>query len=65
MKNSEMNQEDELRPEYDLKNLRIRKFGPSRTLLPQHGVILEPDVASLFPDSDSVNEALRLSLIHI
>lgn len=59
MKNNEIDQDDELRKEYDLNNLRIRKFGPERTRLPQHGVILEPDVAAFFPDSDAVNEALR------
>ena len=49
---------DELRPEYDLKNLRVRKFGPGRK---QFGnfVKLEPDVAAVFPDAASVNEALR------
>ena len=49
---------DELRPEYDLRNLRVRKFGPARK---QFGnfVKLEPDVASVFPDAASVNEALR------
>lgn len=52
-------QDDELLPEYDLKNLRVRKFGPSRTSFPQHGVVLAPDVASVFPDSNAVNEALR------
>ncbi len=59
MKKSNLNQEDELLPEYDLKSLRVRKFGPSRTAFPTHGVVLEPDVASVFPDSNSVNEALR------
>ncbi|MFZ1539349.1 MAG: hypothetical protein WAT23_18460 [Chromatiaceae bacterium] len=59
MKKTDMNQEDELRPEYDLKSLPIRKFGPSRAHLPPHGVILESDVAPFFPDSASVNEALR------
>ena len=49
---------DELRPEYDLKNLRVRKFGPARK---QFGnfVKLEPDVAAVFPDDVTVNEALR------
>ncbi len=47
MKKTDMNQEDELRPEYDLKSLPIRKFGPSRAHLPPHGVILESDVAPL------------------
>ena len=49
---------DELRPEYNLKNLRVRKFGPARK---QFGnfVKLEPDVAAVFPDDAAVNEALR------
>lgn len=49
---------DELRPEYDLKNLRVRKFGPARK---QFGnfVKLEPDVAAVFPDDVTVNKALR------
>ncbi len=59
MKNIEETSADELLPEYDLESLRIRKFGPSRKTFPAHGVVLEPDVASIFPDSNSVNEALR------
>jgi len=59
MKKTKRKDDDELLPEYDLKSLRIRKFGPSRTTFPQHGVVLDPDVASVFPDSTSVNEALR------
>ena len=49
---------DELRPEYDLRNLRVRKFGPARK---QFGnfVKLEPDVTEAFRDTASVNEALR------
>ena len=50
--------QDELRPEYDLRKLRVRKFGPARK---QFGnfVKLEPDVAAVFPDDVTVNEALR------
>ena len=59
MKKNKRNQEDDLLPEYDLKSLRVRKFGPARTAFPAHGVVLAPDVASVFPDSNSVNEALR------
>ena len=49
---------DELRPEYDLKSLQARKFGPARK---QFGnfVKLEPDIAAVFPDDRTVNEALR------
>ena len=51
--------DDELRPEYDLSNLRVRKVGPKRTGFNGQLVQLEPDVAEIFPDSQSVNEALR------
>jgi len=50
--------EDELRPEYDLKSLRVRKVGPKRTGFGGF-VQLAPDVAEMFPDAESVNEALR------
>jgi hypothetical protein len=49
---------DELRPEYDLKALRVRRLGPGRKSFGDV-VRLEPDVAEAFPDADSVNEALR------
>jgi len=50
--------EDELRPEYDLRTLRVRRLGPARK---RFGSVirLEPDVADAFPDADAVNEALR------
>lgn len=62
MKKTESSQEDDLLPGYDLKALRVRKFGPARGMFPQHEVVLAPDVASAFPDSNSVNEALRFLL---
>jgi hypothetical protein len=51
-------QTDELRPEYDLRNLRVRKLGPGRKSF-AGTVRLAADVAEVFPDADSVNEALR------
>ena len=51
--------DDELRPEYDLKGLRIRKLGPGRKSFVGSVVRLKPDVAQVFPDAESVNEALR------
>lgn len=60
MSKVESEMEDDLRPEYDLHNLRVRKIGPGRKNLAELTVVsLEPDVAEIFPDSDSVNEALR------
>ena len=50
---------DELRPEYDLKSLRVRKVGPGRRGLDGLTVRLEADVAAVFPDAKAVNEALR------
>ena len=58
MKKIEPESNNELRPEYDLRSLRVRKLGPGRKDF--GGTIrLEPDVAEIFPDADSVNEALR------
>jgi hypothetical protein len=58
MKKVETDMNDELRPEYDLRSLRVRKLGPGRKSF--GGVVrLEPDVAEVFPDAEAVNEALR------
>ena len=50
--------QNEIRPEYDLRSLRVREFEPARK---QFGnfIELEPDVAAVFPDDVTVNEALR------
>ena len=50
---------EDLRPEYDLRKLRVRKFGPSRKSFGGMLVLLEPEVAKKFPDAGAVNEALR------
>ncbi|WP_375495521.1 hypothetical protein [uncultured Nostoc sp.] len=52
--------EDELRSEYDLNSLRVRKLGPERKSFGKTTIRLEPDVAEVFPNADAVNEALRL-----
>jgi hypothetical protein len=59
MKKVETEMDDELRPEYDLKSLRVRRLGPGRKSFGSAVVRLEPDVAEVFPDAESVNEALR------
>ncbi len=51
--------EDELREEYDLRSLRVYKVGPERKEFGGQLIQLAPDVAEMFPNSDSVNEALR------
>jgi hypothetical protein len=58
MKKIESKLEDELRLEYDLRSLRVRKLGPGRKSFGDV-VRLEPDVADAFPDADAVNQALR------
>lgn len=49
---------DEMRAEYDLSQSRpnpyLERFGQGTNL-----VLLDPDVAKVFPDSESVNRALR------
>lgn len=57
-------EDDDLRPEYDFdfsKGERGRYF---KRLLKEGGniAVLEPDVAKAFPDSTSVNKALRALL---
>lgn len=59
MKNFETDLDDDLRPEYDLSTLRVRRVGAGRQSLEGKGIQLAPDVAEMFPDSESVNEALR------
>ena len=58
MKKVETEMDDELRPEYDLGAMRVRKLGPGRKRFGDV-VRLAPDVAEAFPDADSVNEAPR------
>ncbi len=48
-----------VRPEYDVKSLPVRRFGPGRKSFGGSVVRLEPDVAESFPTADAVNEALR------
>ncbi len=59
MKRVESDMEDELRSEYDLKSLRVRRLGSGRKSFGGTTVRLEPDVAEMFPNADAVNEALR------
>lgn len=54
--NNEMN--DELRPEYDMRSLQVRKMGAGRKRFGDT-VRLEPDVLAAFPNAEAVNAALR------
>ena len=58
MKKIEAGPDDELRPEYDLRGLRVRRMGRGRKKFGDV-VRLEPDVAEAFQDAAAVNEALR------
>lgn len=59
MKRANLKMENELRPEYDLHSLRVRKLGSGRKSFGETTLRLDPDVAEMFPNSESVNEALR------
>ncbi|RUT02523.1 hypothetical protein DSM106972_060010 [Dulcicalothrix desertica PCC 7102] len=51
MKKANEEMDDELRAEYDLKSLRVRKSGSGRKNVGDVTVGLEPDVAKIFPNS--------------
>ena len=53
MKKVDAEMDDELRPEYDLKSLRVRKVGPKRKGFRGRSIQFEPEGASVFPDSKS------------
>ena len=59
MKKSKADLEDDLRPEYDFHALRVVARGPGHKYPGEVSISLAPDVAQVFPDSESVNEALR------
>ena len=54
--------EDEMRPEYDLSQLKGRVRGKyvERYRAGTNLVLLESDVQAAFPDAEAVNEALRM-----
>ena len=48
---------DDILPEYDFSRGRRNPYAARMT--GGHTVVLEPDVAKVFPDASAVNEALR------
>lgn len=54
--------DDELRPEYDLSQLEggVRGKYYRRAVAGTNLMLIEPDLAEVFHDSESVNRALRL-----
>ena len=53
MKTIEPETNDELRTEYDLRSLRVRKLGPERKSF-SNNVRLEPDEVGIFLDADNI-----------
>jgi len=53
---------DDLRPEYDLSKLKggVRGKYYRRATAGTNLVLIEPELANVFPDTESVNRALRL-----
>ena len=53
---------DDLRPEYDLSKLKggVRGKYYQQAVAGTNLVLIEPDLADVFPDTESVNRALRL-----
>jgi hypothetical protein len=52
------NESDEILPEYDFSDARPNQFA-ARYAAGSAVVVLEPDVAAVFPNAGEVNEALR------
>ena len=59
MRKADLEMEDDLRAEYDLKSLRVRRMGAERKSFGSSTVRLEPDVAEIFSSAEAVNGALR------
>ena len=62
MKKARSKQPDELRSEYDLGTLKhpVRGKYHARAIAGSNVVLLDADVAEVFPTAESVNDALRL-----
>jgi len=54
--------DDDMRPEYDLAQLKggVRGKYYRQAVAGTNLVLIEPELASVFPDSEAVNHALRL-----
>lgn len=54
--------DDDLRPEYDLSQLKggVRGKYYRQAIAGTNLVLIEPELAAVFPDAESVNRALRL-----
>ena len=62
---SELYDDFEMQPEYDLRKMRIVRRGPGheqKSAAKMVRVTLDPDIAAVFSNDQSVNEALRTLL---
>lgn len=57
-----LKESDDLRPEYDLSQLgpMVRGKYYRQAIAGSNLIVIEPELARVFPDSESVNRALRL-----
>ena len=62
MKKASAKKNSELRPEYDLSKLKggVRGKYYRQATAGTNLVLIEPELTTLFPDTESVNRALRL-----
>lgn len=64
MKKKNTETDDDILPHYDFAKMPILKRGPGYAakskMVRIHTVALDPDIAKVFPDDASVNQALRL-----
>lgn len=61
MSKKHKNEHEEMQPEYNFTS-GVRGKYVNRLMKGKSVIILEPDVAKIFPDSESVNQALRALL---
>ncbi len=61
-KESRVKVHDDLRPEYELSQLKggVRGRYYKRATAGTNLVLIEPDLASMFPNTEAVNRALRV-----
>lgn len=64
MKKVELEEEGDLRPEYDFSKMKggVRGKYVERYRAGTNLVLLDPDIAAAYPDAKAVNDALRLLL---
>ncbi|HEV7397497.1 MAG TPA: hypothetical protein VGN86_13375 [Pyrinomonadaceae bacterium] len=64
MKKVELEEEDDLRPEYDFSRMKggVRGKYVERYRAGTNLVLLDPDIAAAYPDAKAVNDTLHLLL---